>query len=501
MERTVGRNERHGGRVRAEGSGSLRVRLLHDGPAALAVVAAGGEVVGATREAERLLRPAGTLTGRPLSEHVEAQHAERLAAFLAEAASATPDRRVYFETTTRDGSRNLELTAVNLLDDADIAGVVVQLYDVTGHVRRIEALERLASVDLLTGLAARATLRERLDAELARAGHAGEIGVLVLDLDGFKRVNDEHGHVAGDEVLRTIAHRLRGLVRDRDLVARLGGDEMVVLVSGAADLGMLAERVRAAVAAPVEVPGVDGDVHVTASIGVASSLESGTPDQVLDAADTAMYLAKSRGGNRFERYRSETTADLIEARAELAQLRADNTRLARMVRTDPLTGLLNRRAFDEQLRLLEAQFRASGSIVAILFVDVDGFRAFNKEHGHAVGDRVLEVVARCLRTFSREEDLLFRRGGEEFVVVVPGSDAPAAARVAERIRIAVESLGGIDEAVPGRVTVSIGISEFRPGAPEPLSAAVERADAAQQMAKSQGRNRVVVHPDSISSSH
>lgn len=468
--------------------------LWRRGPVAMVLTTPEGEILHASGWAERLLAGGAPVHGTALAKHLAPEDDERFAAFLGEVAGAPPDRSVHFATRTHDGSRHVELTAVSLLDDRDVRAVAIALHDVSPHVERAAALERLATVDVLTGLASRAALRERLDAELLHAGHAGEAGVLLVDLDRFKAVNERYGHGVGDEVLRTLARRLLGLVRTRDLVARVGGDEVVILVSGGADLDVLGERVRAAIAVPVEVPGIEEDVQVTASIGIASSLESGAPDRVLHAADTAMYLAKSRGGNRVERYRSETTSDLLEARAELARLRADNTRLARMVRIDPLTGLLNRRAFDEELRLLEAQLRASDTTSSVLFVDVDRFHGFNKQFGHEAGDRVLALVARCLRSFSRDDDLVFRRGGEEFVMVIPGSDARAAATVAERIRVAVESLAEMDDAVPERVTISVGIAEFRPHADPGLREVVARADAAQRIAKTGGRNRVVVHP-------
>jgi diguanylate cyclase (GGDEF)-like protein/PAS domain S-box-containing protein len=153
--------------------------------------------------------------------------------------------------------------------------------------------------DPLTGLANRTLLRDRLEHALARSSRDDAItGVLFIDLDDFKLVNDEHGHAAGDAVLVELAARLRTVVRPADTVARLGGDEFVVVceeVDEAAAL-VLAERLREAVQQPVTV--ADVEHALTASIGVAFGREE--PDTMLADADAAVYQAKAAGGGRVE---------------------------------------------------------------------------------------------------------------------------------------------------------------------------------------------------------
>ena len=150
--------------------------------------------------------------------------------------------------------------------------------------------------DPLTGLANRTLFEERLRAVLSRDARTGDAtGVLFLDLDGFKAVNDEHGHLVGDAVLRVVAARLSAAVRPADVVARLGGDEFVVLVEGATDpgIGALADRLRAAITASIIVG--DLDLNIGVSVGLALS-EAGSmePATLMARADRGMYAEKRR---------------------------------------------------------------------------------------------------------------------------------------------------------------------------------------------------------------
>lgn len=162
-------------------------------------------------------------------------------------------------------------------------------------------IERLARHDGLTGLVRWDVAVDRLQVALAAAARWGhKVGVLFVDLDGFKAINDSLGHEAGDRVLQIVAERLAGTLRAEDTAARVGGDEFILIlveVAGAAEARQAAERAVAAVAAPIALPG--GSVSVSVSIGVALY-----PDHASDTkglrrcADAAMYAAKSAGKNR-----------------------------------------------------------------------------------------------------------------------------------------------------------------------------------------------------------
>jgi diguanylate cyclase (GGDEF)-like protein/PAS domain S-box-containing protein len=174
--------------------------------------------------------------------------------------------------------------------------------DVTERHRVQEELRRTALTDPLTGLGNRLLLIDRLRRAVAAAGAgAGAVAVIAVDLDGLKRVNDTHGHATGDDLLRETAHRLRSIVRERDLVARLGGDEFVLLCVGVDPTGAvrLAERVVAEISTPYSLPG-GVTAWSGASVGVTVTDDpTDDVDRLLAQADRALYAAKGQGGNRY----------------------------------------------------------------------------------------------------------------------------------------------------------------------------------------------------------
>jgi diguanylate cyclase (GGDEF)-like protein len=196
--------------------------------------------------------------------------------------------------------RNIEVTATNHLDNAAVGGMVWNCRDVTERVAAARVLAYEATHDSLTGLANRALILDRLDHALARAERSGRpCALLFVDLDRFKPVNDRFGHAAGDEVLVTVAGRLRDVVRPGDTVGRLGGDEFVVLaedIDRAETAVELAERVRNAITEPVPVGG--HDVHVGTSIGIVLADDRHRPESLLQEADAALFAAKAQGRNR-----------------------------------------------------------------------------------------------------------------------------------------------------------------------------------------------------------
>jgi two-component system cell cycle response regulator len=166
-----------------------------------------------------------------------------------------------------------------------------------------EDTRRLATVDALTGLLNRRAFLDAIERERARSDrHRWPLSLLLLDVDHFKRVNDTHGHAAGDAVLQGMARALSSIARRSDFVARWGGEEFVIALpqTGEAGARVAAERARRAIAeASFPTPGA-GILRVTASIGVSSSDAPWRTEALLAAADEAMYTAKARGRNRVD---------------------------------------------------------------------------------------------------------------------------------------------------------------------------------------------------------
>jgi diguanylate cyclase (GGDEF)-like protein/PAS domain S-box-containing protein len=242
-----------------------------------------------------------SLEGRNLFEALGGQSAESLQTAFARLQTGRETRNRVDSVHARPDGTLVHCEWFNsALTDASghVTSVMCLVEDVTVRVEAEMKLRRMAMHDQLTGLPNRASLAERLKASLARAQRSREtVGLLFIDLDGFKSVNDQFGHAAGDEVLREVADRLGGCVRDTDTVARLGGDEFVILLepdSGADGADIVAERVLQALAPRFRFR--EGEASIGASIGIAQNPPlPGVATELLKRADAAMYEAKRAG--------------------------------------------------------------------------------------------------------------------------------------------------------------------------------------------------------------
>jgi diguanylate cyclase (GGDEF)-like protein/PAS domain S-box-containing protein len=224
-----------------------------------------------------------------------------------------------------DGTvRQVEIQYTNLLDDEHVCGIVLNARDISERRQFEEQLAHQAFHDPVTGLANRALFGERVRHASSRAlRDGGGVGVVFLDLDDFKTVNDSLGHAAGDEVLTEFAKRLEGVIRASDTAARFGGDEFALLlenVRSADEAVETAERVLEAMAVPLRVG--HKELVLRASMGI-SLAEPGTvtePEELIRNADAAMYNAKrdGKGGYRlFEPRMHESVLARLELRADL----------------------------------------------------------------------------------------------------------------------------------------------------------------------------------------
>ncbi|MGW6913974.1 putative bifunctional diguanylate cyclase/phosphodiesterase [Kitasatospora sp. NPDC054939] len=207
-----------------------------------------------------------------------------------------------------------EVRCNDLRDDPTVGGLVLTLRDVTEQRQMERELTHRAFHDSLTGLANRVLFQDRVGHALSRSERSGAVtGVLFIDLDDFKVVNDTQGHAVGDELLVAVSLRVSTALRTSDTAARLGGDEFAVLVEDAlrpADVGATADAVLTAFTEPFKLSA--GAVRISASIGVATTEDSVDAAELLTHADLALYSAKAAGKRQWCHYQPQLQAGLVE---------------------------------------------------------------------------------------------------------------------------------------------------------------------------------------------
>jgi diguanylate cyclase (GGDEF)-like protein/PAS domain S-box-containing protein len=229
-----------------------------------------------------------------------------------------------------DRWHHMEVVATNLFGDADVEGLVFNARDITERTVLEQRLRQLAFHDPLTGLANRALFADRVSHAIAQARRTNtRIAVLYCDLDDFKTINDSLGHEAGDELLLTVARRLRSCLRAGDPPARLGGDEFAVLLEnlqGAEDAVDVASRLLTELHSPLSIQ--DRCLTVSASIGIVVPPQgkATSAGELQRDADAAMYAAKRRGKSRWELYDPGMHANALQRLKLTAELDRPSSR-------------------------------------------------------------------------------------------------------------------------------------------------------------------------------
>jgi diguanylate cyclase (GGDEF)-like protein/PAS domain S-box-containing protein len=307
-------------RTRGQEAAQRLAAIVESSSDAIYSVAADMTVTSWNAAAERLLgRPAAEMLGSPIPEvwppeDVELNRSMFERAFAGEVVTDVETMRLH-----RDGTRVAVTVSWSPIRDraGAIIAVSVIARDITQRKRLEEQLVRQALNDPLTGLANRALFADRLEHALARGRRPGvTVAILVIDLDGFKDINDSLGHDAGDDLLTIAGMRLQGHARPGDTVARLGGDEFGVLLEdiAAAEAVRSAEALLEGLATPIVLR--DRDLTPTASIGIAIAADEDA-ETLLRNADTAMYAAKRQGKGRYALFEPAMHATVIE-RLDLA---------------------------------------------------------------------------------------------------------------------------------------------------------------------------------------
>jgi diguanylate cyclase (GGDEF)-like protein/PAS domain S-box-containing protein len=285
-----------------------------------------GGVTYSSPAATRILGYADGFKPQSVLELVHPDDVDAVASALA-ACMATPGVTdpIRFRMAHADGTWvPVEATANNLLGDPDVGGVVVITRDISERKRVEDELAYQALHDPLTGLPNRTLLADRLDRALSTARrHAHSVGLLLMDLDRFKEINDTLGHKSGDQILEQVARRLQVVLRQSDTVARLGGDEFAIVVpdiDGVEEAELVATKVLEALDHPFELGGLA--LHVDASVGIAVAPAHGDDAAVLlQRADVAMYRAKGLVSG-YAVYSAESDENRLQRLALMAELRA-----------------------------------------------------------------------------------------------------------------------------------------------------------------------------------
>jgi len=309
--------------------------------------------------------------------------------------------------TRRDNvSVQVKVRCSDLRGESTVGGLVLTLRDVTEQHQLEEELKHRAFHDALTGLPNRLLFQDRAARGLAATRRGGTTaGVLFVDLDDFKAVNDTMGHSVGDELLVAAGTRLTSAVRDSDMAARLGGDEFAVLVENVTDAAAVdafAERIVRAFDEPFVLAA--GAVLSTATVGVATTQDSADVDELLRHADLALYAAKAAGKRQWRRYQPILSAGMVRRRVVQAALESAVKNSEFSLVYQPIVDLVSGQVagFESLVRWRHPQW---GMMQPAQFIELA------EETGHIIplGSWVLReaatVVAQWVRRLTRPEPL------------------------------------------------------------------------------------------------
>lgn len=372
---------------------------------------------------------------------------------------------------------------------------------------RICRLQKSAAtrLDELTALRSRKELTRYLGDCCQDASPERPVSVILLDLDHFKGLNDQHGHALGDSLLVECGHLLNEYSSRDFFVARFGGEEFVLVSRlDEAATRRTAEQIRLSIASHEFSCGIG----ITTSVGISTADAPVDVSDLLSQADEALYAAKAGGRNLVYTYNQlemesshageDVDLTVLENRARVFSERVTSfiTRRSRSLiaglkhdaTTDPLTQIYNRRYLDDQLSIEVATAVREDYPLCIALIDVDHFGQVNKVHGWPTGDAVLKQVSALIQSNLRKTDWVGRYGGEEFCVVLVNATLDHARIGLERLRTTIEQASfESTSGVPLAVTISIGVVEYDGSETTPLQL-LEHVSQLTLAAKNDGRN-------------
>lgn len=310
-------------------------------------------------------------------------------------------------------------------------------------------------------------------------------------------MNDKHGTVLVIDDTPTSAHQLFAL---------LGSDyEVLVATRGDAGIAIAVEQQPDLVLLDVVMPDLDG--YEACARLKADPRTAHIPVVFVTARAEECDEARGLSLGAIDYLAKPLRPAIVRARVKNhVELKRSRDLLQRLSTLDPLTGIDNRRRFDDYLAIEWSRAAREGQVLSLIMIDADRFKEINDRYGHAFGDHCLVRIAAALQgTLQRAADVVARYGGEEFGCVLPGTDLAGAARLAERMRLAVEALSGAllpgGDGLPADerldVTISLGVAAAVPHGETPPRTLLEAADHALYEAKLAGRNCVCVQHETV----
>lgn len=364
------------------------------------------------------------------------------------------------------------------------------------QARKIDFELASSRIDSLTQLPNRCAFDDELRSRLERRvlDHK-PLSLLFVDLDDFKRINQDYGNDAGDRLLRHAGDILTATMRDRDLVVRYSGEEFAVIVAETALPEAIRAAERAMKALGESTCQYEGkELKITASIGVAEALPGDNPATLVRRADAALSAAMEAGRHTAYFHDGKTCHPIMHDRqSQGEQLDAATRRrevygryvaaLGVDARTDVLTGLPNRRSFGDELRRRVTEAKRTSKPLSLMLVGVDNLGNISAFQGQDAVDDVLRKVAQVVSASVRDTDMVTRYGWEEFAVILPETKFEDARKAHLRAQKALAAcMHELHD-----VTISSGLAELD-GEDDSVTLA-KRAETALNRAKQAGGNR------------
>jgi diguanylate cyclase len=331
------------------------------------------------------------------------------------------------------------------------------------QAEEIRTQQSEARTDALTKLSNRRAFDAGLEESRSKFNEDGRpFSMIIFDVDHFKRFNDEHGHLAGDEVLRQVGRTLARTVKSGDLPCRYGGEEFAIIMANtaAADAQVAAERIRKAIEA-MTVQFGEKSLRVTASIGMAESRPQEDAAQLVRRADDSVYASKKAGRN-CSHWHNGVECIPIHAPGKAPAPKAEASVAKFSLPDCPAGTWPDRVMFSDQLRRRIAESHRSGEPVALLHFRVKDFDKLETTYGTAVGTLLLDSLAAYITSTLRDMDMLGKLEAGEFVVMLPGSSASAARIVGQRVKASISQCPVALGTQQIRLDLDLGVTGVQP---------------------------------------